>query len=154
MYDEDLFEGDINLTPEQQEELSIGRGSLTTALWPGGIVPYSIDDSISKYMAIYMSVDSSIHRGNPTVVRHRCSQRCDSSGSDSAEITMYTLVWQRWQLTVLWQRCQLPLLSQWCTHRCHTNVNIAVIALSVNTAVTALPVPPLSQRCQLSPLSH
>ena len=78
------------LTPEQQEELSIGRGSLTTALRPGGIVPYSIDDSISKYMAIYISIDSSIHRRNPTVVRHRCAQRCDSSGSDSAEITMYT----------------------------------------------------------------
>ena len=64
------------------------------------------------------------------------AQHCDSSGSDSTEITMWTLVWQWWQLTVLWQRCQLPLLSQWCAHRCHTNVTS------------------LSQCCQLTPLSH
>ena len=70
------------------------------------------------------------------------AQRCDSSGSDSAEVTMCTLVWQRRQLTVLRQRCHLPLLSQWCKHRCHTtcNVNIAVTALSVETAVTTLSV--------------
>ena len=36
------------------------------------------------------------------------AQRCNSSGSDSAEITMCLLVWQR---------CQLPLLLQWCAHR-------------------------------------
>ena len=64
------------------------------------------------------------------------AERSDGSGSDSAEITMCALVWQRWPLTVLRQRCQLPLLSQWCAHRCHTNVNIAVTALSVDTAVT------------------
>ena len=95
-----------------------------------------------------------LHRRNPTEIRHWCAQcsdsknehstvaaktnrqRCDSSGSDSAEITMCTLVWQLWQLTVLRQRCQLPLLSQWCAHCHHTNVNIAVTLLSVVTAVT------------------
>ena len=79
------------------------------------------------------------------------AQRCDSSGSDSAEITICTLVWQWWQLTMLRQRCQLPLLSQWCAHRCHTNVNIAVTALSVVTAVTlvcTVYVTPLSQYCR------
>ena len=44
--------------------------------------------------------------------------------------------------------------SQWCTHRCYTNVNIAVTELSMVTAVRALSVPPLSQRSQLSPMSH
>ena len=96
-------------------------------------------------------------------------QRWNSSGSDSVEITMCILPWQRLQLTVLWQRWQLPLLSQWCLHRCHTNVNIAVTsAVSVTTVsplwqccqchhchsavsvttVTALSVSPLSQCCQ------
>ena len=46
--------------------------------------------------------------------QHACS------GSDNAEITVCTLLWQRWQRTVLRQRYQLPLLSQWCAHRCHT----------------------------------
>ena len=62
------------------------------------------------------------------------AQRCDSSGSERAEITIDTL-WQRWQLTVLRPRCQLPLLSQWCAHRCYTNVDIPVTPLSVATAV-------------------
>ena len=62
--------------------------------------------------------------------------RCDSSGSYSADITMRTLVWQRWQLTVLRQRCQLPLLSQWYVHRCYTDMNIVVTALSVVTVFT------------------
>ena len=57
-------------------------------------------------------------------------------------------MWQLLQLTVLWQRCQLSSLSQWCEHRCHSNVYIAVIALSVFTAVTAVLVLLLSQRCQ------
>ena len=76
------------------------------------------------------------------------STRCDSSGSDSAEITMCTLVWQRWRLTVLWQHYQFSLLSQWCAHHCHTNMNIAVIELSADITVRGLQVPPLSQRCQ------
>ena len=96
-----------------------------------------------------------------TVVRHQCAQHCNSKNEhnavavktstalwqqwyDSTEIVICTLVWQWWQLTVLWQCCQLPLLSQWCAHRCHTSVNIAVRVLSVDTSVTALPVPPLS----------
>ena len=113
-----------------------------------------------------------LHRRSPTAVRHRCAQRCDnenehsaataktsttlwqwkqaqscdSSGSDSAEVTMCTLVWQRWQLTVLWQRCQFPLLSPWCPHRCHSNMNIAVTALTVDTAVTLVRTVML-QRC-------
>ena len=93
-----------------------------------------------------------LHRRNPTVDVHstatakmstelwqrKQAQLCDSSGSDSAEIMMCTLVWQRWQLTVLQQRCQLPLhvLSQWCEHRSHTNVKIHFTALSVDTSVT------------------
>ena len=81
-----------------------------------------------------------------------------AAAADTTVWAMFTLVWQRWQLTVLWQwamktdsavtavaadsavtamctlvwqRCQLPPLSQWCAHRCHNNVNIAVTALLV-----------------------
>ena len=32
-------------------------------------------------------------------------------------------------------------LSHWCAHHCHTNVNIAVTALSVDTAQTAVTLP-------------
>ena len=94
--------------------------------------------------------------------------------ADTAVTAKFTLVWQRWQLTVLWQRwkltalsqrwqltaesavtamctlvwqcCQLPLLSQWCAHRCYINVNIALTALSVVTAVTLVCTVVL-QRC-------
>ena len=61
-------------------------------------------------------------------------QRWDSSGNDNAEMTMCSLVWQRWQLTVLWQRC--PVGTTFSAHRCHTNVNISVTALSVVTPAT------------------
>ena len=75
--------------------------------------------------------------------------RWDGSGSDSAKITMCTLVWQRWQLTVLWQRCLLWLVTllQWCAHRSDTNVNTAVTEVSVVTAITAQLSTPLSQYC-------
>ena len=55
-------------------------------------------------------------------------------------------------LLLLRQRCQLPLLLHWCEYRCYPNVNIAVTALSVVTAVTALSVPPAASchRCHTS----
>ena len=69
------------------------------------------------------------------------AQRCDSSGSDSAEVTMCTLVWQRWQLTVMWQRYQLLLLSQWCEHRCHSAVSChRCLSAASATVVTPLSV--------------
>ena len=121
---------------------------------------------------IATSINLGVHRRNPTVVRHRCAQRCNSenehsaktammlivmlqhwqwqrrnnSGSDSADITMYTLIWQWWQLTMLWQCCRLSLLSQSCAHHCHTNVKIAVTAPSVVTTTTLVNLVML-QRC-------
>ena len=82
-----------------------------------------------------------LHQGG--IPQRLDTQRWNSSGSDSAEMTMWTLVWQRYDGS--WQccdgGCQLPLLWQWWAHRCHTNVNIAVAVLSaVDTAVTALSV--------------
>ena len=83
---------------------------------------------------------SSLHRRNATAVRHRCAQRCDSrrtraqrcgSENEYRVVTAVAVtVQKRWQLT------ELPLLSQKCVHRCYTNVNIAVSALSVVTNVT------------------
>ena len=70
--------------------------------------------------------------------------RWNSSGSESAETTM---------CTVVWQRCQWPLLSQWCAHRCQTNVSIAVSCdcchstVISTVAVTMLCSFSLSQRC-------
>ena len=57
--------------------------------------------------------------------------------ADTAVTAMFALVWQRWQLL---------LLSQWCARRCHTNVTIAVTALSVVTDVTLVCTVVL-QRC-------
>lgn len=51
MYDKTLFEGDIILTPQQQSELlsAKGRGSIIKSrLWPGGIIPYTIDNSLGE----------------------------------------------------------------------------------------------------------
>ena len=134
-------------------------------------------ENLGKYS---VDRDVGLHERNSRAVRHWCAQRSDSenehsavtvmvliimlqrwqwrcwdsSGNGSVEITMCTLVWQRWHLIVLWQRFQLPLLSQWLAHHCYTNMDIAVTALSVVTAVRVLSVSLLSQRCQLSPLPH
>ena len=71
------------------------------------------------------------------------AQRCDSSGSDSVELTMCS--------DGNWQCCDSAVICHYFHNDVHiavtliSNVNIAVTALSVDTAVTAqLPVPPLS----------
>ena len=46
---QDLVEGDMILTPEQQMVIDgITRGSIQRNLWPSGVVPYEIESSICK----------------------------------------------------------------------------------------------------------
>lgn len=60
VYDPDLFEGDMILTPEQRmaaekgldvDNLS-GRASIKSKLWPNGVMNYEIDSSLCKYLDI------------------------------------------------------------------------------------------------------
>ena len=64
----------------------------------------------------------SIHRRNPTAVRHRCAQRCDSDGADT-NVTALTVT---------------ALGHQWLWHRCNSDVYISVTAMATDTAVTAM----------------
>ena len=46
-----MFEGDIEVTPEQMERLQKGTnefGSIIGKRWPGGVIPYVIERSIGK----------------------------------------------------------------------------------------------------------
>ena len=57
MYDPDLYEGDMILTPDQRmaAELGldvdnpIGRGATKYRLWPGGVMVYVIDSSLCTF---------------------------------------------------------------------------------------------------------
>ena len=64
----------------------------------------------------------SVHRRNPTAVRQRCAQRCDSDGADS-NVTALTVT---------------ALGHQWLLHRCDSDVYISVTAMATDTAVTAV----------------
>ena len=83
-------------------------------------------------------MEKELHRRNPTAVKHRCAQRCESknehssvtamvrivmlqhwqwqrwdiSDYDTDTTAMFTFVWKRWQLTLLWQRWQPTVLCQ------------------------------------------
>ena len=56
--DPNLFEGDMELSPEQRHHAENGedvdsdrkRGSIRNNLWPGGVLVYQIDSSISKFL--------------------------------------------------------------------------------------------------------
>ena len=46
-----MFEGDIEVTPEQMDRLKKGAnkfGSIIGGRWPGGRIPYRIESSIGK----------------------------------------------------------------------------------------------------------
>jgi len=46
-----MFEGDIQVTPEQMDRLKKGTnefGSIIGRRWPGGRIPYQIESSIGK----------------------------------------------------------------------------------------------------------
>ena len=53
-----MFEGDIILTPAQRFAVDMGldvdagatRGSSTYRQWPNGVVPYTLDPTICKYL--------------------------------------------------------------------------------------------------------
>jgi len=57
MYDPNLFQGDIVLTPAQKSAISrgqdpsrvYGRGSVNKNLWPGAVLPYTIDGALGKW---------------------------------------------------------------------------------------------------------
>ena len=78
---------------------------------------------------------SPLHRRNPTVVRHRCAQRCDSENEQSTDsenehstvTAMVRIVMlQRWQ----WQRLDISGYD--------TDVYISVAAMATDTAETAV----------------
>ncbi|KAM7433975.1 hypothetical protein ABFA07_015860 [Porites harrisoni] len=57
LYDPDLYEGDMILTPDQRVAAEMGldvdnptgRGSTKGRQWPGGVMAYVIDSSLSRY---------------------------------------------------------------------------------------------------------
>ena len=73
-------------------------------------------------------------------------QRWDISGYDTDVTAMFTLVWQRWQLTVLWQRWKLTALWQRCVHWCDSAASCHYFHSDVHIAVTLMWTS-LSQRC-------
>ncbi|XP_078355441.1 uncharacterized protein LOC144640094 [Oculina patagonica] len=58
--DPDLYEGDMLLTAEQRMAADMGldvdnpfgRGATKDRQWPGGVMPYVIDSSLSTYTAV------------------------------------------------------------------------------------------------------
>jgi len=55
--DAGLFEGDMRLTPYQAFMIESGaghvRGSIITKKWPGAVLAYEIESSLSKVFFIY-----------------------------------------------------------------------------------------------------
>ena len=59
--DKNLFEGDMVLTAAQRNaamtgrdisKAGIGRGSIFRNLWPGAVMPYTIDRYLGEYMIV------------------------------------------------------------------------------------------------------
>ena len=49
-----MYQGDIQLNPEQQQLMNDGSnpfGSITSRRWTGGKIPYVIESSIGKYLS-------------------------------------------------------------------------------------------------------
>ena len=119
-------------------------------------------DSVVYISVTAMTADSAV-----TAVK--TDSAVTAVAADSAVTAMCKLVWQR---------SQLPLLLHWCTHRCHTNVHIAVTLIwtslsqrcqchrfhsavschrchtSVHSSVTALLLSPLLHHCQFTSMTH
>ena len=77
---------------------------------------------------------------NPTAVRHRCAQRCDSNSADTVMLQCWQ--WQRWDSGDNWLCC-----VSW--HCCDSDVYISVTAMTADSAVTAM-CTLVWQHCQLS----
>ena len=67
-------------------------------------------------------VQATVHRRNPTVVRHRYAQCCDCENEHSTVTAKVS--------TVLWH--------QWLWHQCDSDVYISVTVMATDTAVTAV----------------
>ncbi|EDO49950.1 predicted protein [Nematostella vectensis] len=57
--EEELFEGDIKLTEEQMNELN-SRAAMKTRKWPGGVVPYELDSSLSGESRAVNAINAAI----------------------------------------------------------------------------------------------
>ena len=64
-----------------------------------------------------------VHRRNPTLVRHRCAQRCDSEDKHSVVTKMCTLISVTALSVATTFTVMCTSLSHQCAHRCHTNVS-------------------------------
>ena len=67
VWDENLFEGDMILTPEQKKAALEGgdvskagtsRGATTNPVWPNAVLPYTIDRSLGKLSLNYLCPQS------------------------------------------------------------------------------------------------
>ena len=98
-----------------------------------------------------------IHRRNPTAVRYRCAQHCDSENEHSIVTAVVAHV-----TTVCWDNDVYISVTVMATDSAVTALSVATNFTVMCTSLprccehrfTVLSVPPLSQCCQLSPLSH
>ena len=87
-------------------------------------------------------------------------QRCDSGGTDSAVTAVSTDIAVNISVTAMaaalvCRRCKLTRVQQrWQWQRCNTTVHTSVAAMTTDSAVTAVALTALSQRCQLTSLSQ
>ena len=72
MYDEDLFEGDMILSPEQKVAAYGGRGSITSQLWPNGVVPYTSSIRTSTFCLILFVSLLQPPTSYPHLEQHHC----------------------------------------------------------------------------------
>ena len=81
----------------------------------------------------------------------RWQQHWNNYYNDNTVTLLCTLVWQQWQqhcqLTVLWQRCSHHSESSGNWQRCRSNVSCHRCHTNVQIVISALSLPLLSQRC-------
>jgi len=63
MYDPNLFQGDILLTPEQRQAIESGgdpsRATVNMPVWPNAVLPYTIDSAMGRLTLTCQSIDQS-----------------------------------------------------------------------------------------------
>ena len=64
------------------------------------IIIKKIQESLTESYNSELHAMRSLHRRNPTAVRHRCAQRCDSANEHSAVTAMVRIVMlKRWDIS-------------------------------------------------------